>query len=59
MGQEKTFSYAFNQPDRESFIRVVMEGMPKPPAYYPTMKRVNKVGPTLLRDLPAGKPLSA
>jgi hydroxyacylglutathione hydrolase len=58
MGQEKTLGYAFNQPDRESFIRVVMAGMPKPPAYYPTMKRVNKVGPTLLRDLPAGGPLS-
>lgn len=58
MGQEKTFGYAFNQPDRESFIRVVMEGMPQPPAYYPTMKRVNKVGPALLQDLPAGKPLS-
>ncbi len=28
MGQEKTFGYAFNQPDRETFIRVVMEGMP-------------------------------
>jgi hydroxyacylglutathione hydrolase len=58
IGQEKTFGYAFNQPDRETFIRVVMAGMPTPPAYYPTMKRVNKVGPTLLRNLPAGKPLS-
>jgi hydroxyacylglutathione hydrolase len=58
MGQEKTFSYAFNQPDRERFIRVVMTGMPTPPAYYPTMKRVNKVGPALLRDLPTSKPLS-
>jgi hydroxyacylglutathione hydrolase len=58
MGREKTFGYAFNQPNRESFFRAVMEEMPKPPAYYPTMKRVNKVGPTLLRDLPAGDPLS-
>lgn len=58
IGQERTFGYAFNQPDRDSFIRVVMEGMPKPPAYYPFMKRVNKVGPALLADLPAGGPLS-
>jgi hydroxyacylglutathione hydrolase len=58
MGQEKIFGYAFNQPDRESFLRVVMAGMPQPPAYYPTMKRVNKVGPTLLRDLPPGNPLA-
>jgi hydroxyacylglutathione hydrolase len=35
-----------------------MTGMPTPPTYYPTMKRVNKVGPALLRDLPAGGPLT-
>jgi hydroxyacylglutathione hydrolase len=58
IGQEKRFNYAFNQPDRETFVRTIMAGMPKPPAYYPTMKRVNKVGPALLRDLPAGRPLS-
>lgn len=58
IGQEKTFGYAFNQPDKETFIRVVMDGMPKPPAYYPFMKRVNKAGPALLADLPEGGPLS-
>ncbi|MFN8660465.1 MAG: rhodanese-like domain-containing protein [Thermomicrobiales bacterium] len=59
IGQERTFNYAFNQPDRERFVRTVMAGMPKPPAYYPVMKRVNKVGPVLLRDLPAAQALSA
>jgi hydroxyacylglutathione hydrolase len=59
IGQERTFNYAFNQPDREHFVRSVMAGMPKPPAYYPVMKRVNKVGPVLLRDLPAAQALSA
>jgi hydroxyacylglutathione hydrolase len=58
MGQEKTFGYAFNQPDKASFMQVVMDGMPKPPAYYPFMKKVNKVGPALLSELPAGKALS-
>lgn len=58
MGQEKTFGYAFNQPDKASFIKVVMEGMPKPPAYYPFMKWVNKVGPALLAELPGGKALT-
>jgi len=58
MGQEKTFGYAFNQPDKDAFIRVVMEGMPKPPAYYPFMKKVNKVGPKLLSELPDGRALS-
>jgi hydroxyacylglutathione hydrolase len=59
IGQEKRFNYAFQARSKDRFVQTVMEGMPTPPAYYPTMKRVNKVGPTLLRDLPAGKPLSA
>lgn len=37
----------------------MMAGMPRPPAYYPVMKRINKAGPALVRGLPAGKPLSA
>jgi hydroxyacylglutathione hydrolase len=59
IGQEKRFNYAFQARSKDEFIRSVMEGMPKPPAYYPTMKRVNKVGPALLEELPAGEPLSA
>jgi hydroxyacylglutathione hydrolase len=58
MGQEKLFNYAFQAKSKEEFVRAVMEGMPRPPAYYPTMKRVNKVGPVLLRGVPAGKPLT-
>ncbi|MGI9252402.1 MAG: MBL fold metallo-hydrolase, partial [Thermomicrobiales bacterium] len=58
MRQEKTFGYAFNQPDKASFMQVVMDGMPKPPAYYPFMKRMNKVGPPLLSELPEGKAMS-
>lgn len=58
IGQEKRFNYAFQAKSQEAFVRAVMEGMPQPPAYYPTMKRVNKVGPALLRDLPRGGSLS-
>ena len=58
IGQEKRFNYAFQARSKDEFVQTVMEGMPRPPAYYPVMKRVNKVGPTLLRDLPAGKSLS-
>jgi hydroxyacylglutathione hydrolase len=61
IGQERRFNYAL-QPaalaSREAFIDTVLANMPTPPTYYPTMKRVNKVGPALLRDLPAGAPLS-
>jgi hydroxyacylglutathione hydrolase len=59
IGREKRFNYAFQAKSRDSFIKEVMGGMPKPPAYYPIMKRVNKAGPALVRDLPVGTPLSA
>ncbi|MCA9876535.1 MAG: MBL fold metallo-hydrolase [Thermomicrobiales bacterium] len=59
IGQERASNYAFQQPDRASFVERVMAGMPRPPAYYPVMKRVNKAGPRLLRDLPAGDALPA
>lgn len=59
IGQERASNYAFQQPDRASFFERVMAGMPRPPAYYPVMKRVNKVGPPLLRELPAGESLPA
>ncbi len=61
LGQERLFNYAM-QPDvmasQDAFIAAVMTGMPTPPAYYPTMKRVNKVGPTLVKDLTSGAALS-
>jgi hydroxyacylglutathione hydrolase len=58
IGQEKRFNYAFQAGTKDVFVHAVVDGMPKPPTYYPTMKRVNKTGPTLLRDLPTGRPLS-
>ncbi len=61
MGQERLFNYALRPEalaSKETFIDTILAGMPVPPAYYPTMKRVNQVGPALLRDLPEGNPLS-
>lgn len=54
MGEEKRHNYAFQARDRDAFTRVVMEGMPRPPAYYPVMKRVNKVGPAPVSEAPEG-----
>jgi hydroxyacylglutathione hydrolase len=59
IGREKQINYAFQARSKEEFARAIMEGMPRPPAYYPTMKRVNKAGPALLRELPEGERLSA
>lgn len=58
IGEEKRYNYAFNQPTKEAFIHVSMEGMPQPPAYYPFMKQINRVGPTLVPELATGDPLT-
>src|SRR5690606_3924178 len=44
IGQEKSSNYAFQIPEKEPFIDTVLEAMPKPPTYYPVLKRVNKAG---------------
>jgi hydroxyacylglutathione hydrolase len=59
IGQEKLVNYAFQTRSREEFARAVLEGMPKPPTYYPVLKRVNQSGAELLDRLSAGRPLSA
>lgn len=58
MGQEKRFNYAFQARSEDAFVRMVLAGMPQPPTYYPVLKRVNKAGPPLLRDLPDGEALT-
>ena len=58
MRQERNSNYAFNQPSREAFLRTVMDSMPKPPAYYPFMKRINKIGPADMDTLTHAAPMS-
>ncbi len=58
IGQEKESNYAFEIKEKDGFIETVLEGMPKPPTYYPVLKRVNKAGATPLAALPDSGPLS-
>ncbi len=58
IGQEKLTNYAFQARSKQQFIEMVLAGMPQPPTSYPTLKWINKAGPSLLRDLPAGEPLT-
>ena len=58
IGQEKRFNYAFQARSKDAFVRMVLTGMPKAPTYYPVLKRVNKKGAPLLRDLPPGEALA-
>lgn len=59
IGQERLTNYAFQARSHESFVRMVLDGMPTPPSYYPVLKRVNTFGPPLLASLPPGEALTA
>ena len=59
IGLEKAMNYAFKPKTRDAFADAVMGGMPDPPAYYPVLKKVNKVGATPLDQLDDIGPLSA
>lgn len=45
LGYEKLFNWALVETDEERFVTAVLEGQPEPPAYFATMKKVNRDGP--------------
>lgn len=59
MGAERAANYALQFGERDAFVAAVMDRMPTPPAYYPTMKTLNRVGPAPLTALDSGRSLSA
>ncbi|MBI5927691.1 MAG: MBL fold metallo-hydrolase [Chloroflexi bacterium] len=52
LGYEKRFNPSFHIGSEEDFVEWLLDEQPEPPFYFARMKYVNKVGPTLLRDLP-------
>ncbi len=52
LGYEKLFNPAFQFEQEQPFVDWLLRGQPEPPRYFAQMKRVNKQGPALLRDLP-------
>ncbi len=52
LGYEKLFNPAFQLTEEETFVRWLLAGQPEAPWYFAQMKKVNKAGPALLRDLP-------
>ena len=48
LGYERRFNWAFNVTTEADFVTRVLEGQPEPPAYFASMKRVNKAGPAIL-----------
>ncbi len=44
LGNQKKVNYALNQPNKESFIQAVTDGLTNPPAYFPMNVAMNKKG---------------
>jgi hydroxyacylglutathione hydrolase len=49
LGYERRFNWAFKAGSEEEFVAAVLAGQPDPPTYFATMKRMNKMGPPLLK----------
>jgi hydroxyacylglutathione hydrolase len=51
VGYEKRVNWAFQAKNERDFIDGVLAGQPEPPAYFATMKRLNRDGPRVLGGL--------
>ena len=52
VGYEKLFNPALQFCDEQQFVDYILADQPETPFYFAVMKRVNKVGPELIRNLP-------
>ncbi len=59
VGYEKQFNWAMQFNDEQTFIDALLDGQPEPPYYFAVMKRVNKVGIELMKNLPPVKVVSS
>lgn len=53
VGYEKLFNPALQFNDEQKFVDYILADQPETPFYFAEMKRVNKEGPNLVRQLPA------
>lgn len=51
LGHQKEMNYALNQPDKESFVKAVTDGLLPPPAYFPMNVAMNKKGYNSFEDV--------
>ena len=59
LGYEKRFNPAFRHDDEAAFVAWLLADQPETPPYFGQMKRLNRDGAPLLRDLPTPKALEA
>jgi hydroxyacylglutathione hydrolase len=53
VGYERLFNPSLQYQDEQEFVDYILADQPETPFYFAVMKRVNKVGPELARNLPA------
>ncbi|MFK8795836.1 MBL fold metallo-hydrolase [Planococcus plakortidis] len=51
VGYEKKYNWALQYENENEFSKELLDGQPEPPTYFAVMKHVNKVGPTLIKEL--------
>lgn len=51
VGYEKRVNWAFQAKSEKDFVEGVLAGQPEPPAYFATMKRLNRDGPRVIGAL--------
>ncbi len=51
LGYEKLFNPAFQFENEDEFVAWLLKDQPEAPIYFAQMKKVNKIGPTLLKEL--------
>lgn len=57
VGYEKRFNPALQFTQEQAFVDYILADQPETPGYFAVMKRVNKLGPELIADLPPVQPL--
>lgn len=51
LGYEKKENWVFSHADADEFVKELTDGQPAPPVYFAEMKKVNKSGAEIVRDL--------
>lgn len=59
VGYEKQFNWAMQIDDEQAFVDELLKDQPEAPVYFAEMKKVNKVGPTVLKHTDRVPDLSA
>jgi hydroxyacylglutathione hydrolase len=51
IGEEKEYNYALKAENKEEFVKVVTDGIPPPPQYFPINAKINKEGYESIDDV--------